>query len=392
MDVPGLNEKQENISQSDENDLSKQFYFANIFPIIQNNIKFAIFIFDCLSYKSQQVKSILSNFIKIKDYQIKIKDNENEEIKKKFELKNKKIKEDYDDRKLKIIEAYKNSIFIFNKTDKFENEEEKNKSFKEFKKFLKTVNGNIEDKILNENCIDLSSKMLNLKIYKYNSFLDYINYILNECGKIHEEKDFIKFLKKNLIQDFNLNKNSFLKKDIIEGNEEEKKEMKNLNDTIINKFAYNKSFSSIQDFKLYKKIFDENKDKIKLNEPNKEKLEKLIISKMEKILIDYLDIDDYYALKRKIADAIENKDAEKTFGKINEILEKFKKEPKKLKNEMEFLNKINEYRISITNIDKESPFLQEIEKKSKELNNSLNNTSGIRFLVLENIQQENLLF
>ena len=113
---------------------------------------------------------------------------------------------------------------------------------------------------------------------------------------------------------------------------------------------------------------------------------------MEKILIDYLDIDDYYALKRKIADAIENKDAEKTFGKINEILEKFKKEPKKLKNEMEFLNKINEYRISITNIDKESPFLQEIEKKSKELNNSLNNTSGIRFLVLENIQQENLLF
>jgi len=168
--------------------------------------------------------------------------------------------------------------------------------------------------------------------------------------------------------------------------------MKNLNDTIINKFAYNKSFSSIQDFKLYKKIFDENKDKIKLNDPNKEKLEKLIISKMEKILIDYLDIDDYYALKRKIADAIENKDAEKTFGKINEILEKFKKEPKKLKNEMEFLNKINEYRISITNIDKESPFLQEIEKKSKELNNSLNNTSGIRFLVLENIQQENLLF
>ena len=89
-----------------------------------------------------------------------------------------------------------------------------------------------------------------------------------------------------------------------------------------------------------------------------------------------------YALKRKIADAIENKDAEKTFGKINEILEKFKKEPKKLKNEMEFLNKINEYRISITNIDKESPFLQEIEKKSKELNNSLNNVSGIRFLAV----------
>ena len=49
--------------------------------------------------------------------------------------------------------------------------------------------------------------------------------------------------------------------------------MKNLNDTIINKFVYNKSFSSIQDFKLYKKIFDENKDKIKLNDPNKEKLE-----------------------------------------------------------------------------------------------------------------------
>ena len=224
--------------------------------------------------------------------------------------------------------------------------------------------------------------MLNLKIYKYNSFLDYINYILNEYIKINEEKDFIKFLKKNLIQDFNLNKNFLLKKDIIEGNEEEKKEMKNLNDTIINKFAYNKSFSSIQDFKLYKKIFDENNDKIKLNDPNKEKLEKLIISKMEKILIDYLDIDDYYALKRKIADAIENKEAEKTFGKINEILEKFKKEPKKLKNEMEFLNKINEYRISITNIDKESPFLQEIEKKSKELNNSLNNTSGIRFLAV----------
>ena len=98
MDVPGLNEKQENISQSDENDLSKQFYFANIFPIIQNNIKFAIFILDCLSYKSQQVKSILSNFIKIKDYQIKIKDNENEEIKKKFELKNKKL------RKIMMIE------------------------------------------------------------------------------------------------------------------------------------------------------------------------------------------------------------------------------------------------------------------------------------------------
>ena len=81
---------------------------------------------------------------------------------------------------------------------------------------------------------------------------------------------------------------------------------------------------------------------------NKEKLEKLIISKMNNILIDYLDIEDYYVLKKKISTVIDNQEAEKTYGKITEILEKFQK---KLKNETELLNEINKYIISIRSYD-----------------------------------------
>ena len=181
MDVPGLNERNDNINNNNNNEdeFNSQFYFQNIIPIIQNNIKFAIFIFDCFSYKSNQVKLILNNFTKVKDYKEIISENDSNQLRNQKESKNKIIEKERLDREKKIIDAYKNSLFIFNKIDKYEDINQEKEGFKEFKNFLKNINKPINDEQLEKNCIDLSSQILNLKVYKYHTFIDYIFYILN---------------------------------------------------------------------------------------------------------------------------------------------------------------------------------------------------------------------
>ena len=181
MDVPGLNERNDNINNNNNNEdeFNSQFYFQNIIPIIQNNIKFAIFIFDCFSYKSNQVKLILNNFTKVKDYKEIISENDSNQLRNQKESKNKIIEKERLDRENKIIDAYKNSLFIFNKIDKYEDINKEKEGFKEFKNFLKNINKPINDEQLEKNCIDLSSQILNLKVYKYHTFIDYIFYILN---------------------------------------------------------------------------------------------------------------------------------------------------------------------------------------------------------------------
>ena len=82
MDIPGLNEAPEATKTSKEekakfiNSLSKSFYFNQIFPLIQNNIKFSLFIFSAENYDGKNATEILDSYIDggIKEKKNKIKD------------------------------------------------------------------------------------------------------------------------------------------------------------------------------------------------------------------------------------------------------------------------------------------------------------------------------
>ncbi len=75
MDIPGLNEAPEvtNISKDEkdgkvlkernQNAIIKNFYFNQIFPLIQNNIIFSLFIFSAENYDGINAQEILDSYL-----------------------------------------------------------------------------------------------------------------------------------------------------------------------------------------------------------------------------------------------------------------------------------------------------------------------------------------
>ena len=66
MDIPGLNEVSEKTKSDNEkkiNSIENNFYFRQIFPLIQNNIKFSLFIFAADTYDKENSLQILKTYI-----------------------------------------------------------------------------------------------------------------------------------------------------------------------------------------------------------------------------------------------------------------------------------------------------------------------------------------
>ena len=98
MDIPGLNE-----TANDKNSINNNFYFQQIIPIIQSNIKFAIFLFDIENYMGKDTTNIILNFKKTADLNFIIIEDE-EELGRKINEENelKEIKKKLDEKKTKL--------------------------------------------------------------------------------------------------------------------------------------------------------------------------------------------------------------------------------------------------------------------------------------------------
>ena len=207
MDIPGLNEITE-------------FYLKNIIPLITPNTHFSIFLFDAGASEDQGTFKLFKNFL---------------------HLMNSKAK--------------KNSFFIFNKLDIYENDKlEENKQILHFKNEILFKTYNL--KLKNNHLIGLDSIQLKYDKNKDNNFEDYIKSFIQRIPDKNKTKFNILF-KKELKKDFSIDKFPKNNEKIIEHKTEEDEKL--LNE--INKSLNAKLYEEIDIIFLIemKNIFNEKK-------------------------------------------------------------------------------------------------------------------------------------
>ena len=224
LDVPGLNEVSDNLNIDN-------IYYEKVLPLIYNNIKFSIFVFETKFYQTENSINLYKKYIN--------------------KLKSRNI--DYFDDTKRINNIQINSIYILNKIDLCDKHGGIKQEKIDFKKYL-------EEKLQ----VDLNlNKMILLNskdnVLEKNKFKDFDNYLYYLKRSKSNNDDFIKILIENLAKDLNIriipNVNNCDDDDY-----EDDSLMKlkiNINSDII-EIGMNKS-----DYDYYKKIFDNNKEKIK---------------------------------------------------------------------------------------------------------------------------------
>ena len=317
MDIPGLNESSEITNNQQNNSIEDNFYFKKIFPLIQNNIKFSLFIFAADTYDKENSLQILTNYIK-GGSQIKNEENKNnmnQNINKSdASTKSEEIKNNASEEEKKRIlfcqnKSFKESIFILNKIDKFQDKKEEGKTY--FRDFIAKHKFDINLNDNNQPCI--MGRKLNDEIIKLKSFKDYVSFYIiysNENCRIR----FYNYISKIMNQDFKVNIKNEENDEKEEEEEEEEKEEEEA-PSIMKKQDYEnyiqlkkdaKQKSHFLDFlkaKQYydlKEVFEKNKDKYQIKKEEDDVLEKMIKLKMEKILEEFFDIGLYEEMTVKI--------------------------------------------------------------------------------------------
>ena len=332
LDVPGLNEVSNNLNIDN-------IYYEKVLPLIYNNIKFSIFVFETKFYQTENSINLYKKYIN--------------------KLKSRNI--DYFDDKKRINNNQINSIYILNKIDLCDKQGGIKQEKIDFKKYLEEklqVDLNLNKMIL------LNSKDNILEKNKYKDFDNYLYYLKRSKSN---NDDFIKILIENLKKDLNIqiipNVNNYDDDD-----DEDDSLMKlkiNINSDII-EIGMNKS-----DYNYYKNIFDINKEKIKKNKENNE-LKSLILNSIKSTYNDFINIDKFKELEKEIQDKIiQNKSqlgkkfpniSGKIFGDKNYLLTLEKigevcKQLKEIEPEHEYINQIyNNYLEVKKYIEKEYKF------------------------------------
>ena len=360
LDFPGLDEVKEG-----ENTIKENSYFKDFLPLIQPNIMFSLFLFDLNSYESNSGKDILKNYINNPD--------------------------DYMNNKLK--ESLYNSIYILNQIDKELKEEknpEKRKEIKEKRQihFQNKMESNF-DEVLNiknltfneENCILLSSKILELNEYKFENFPNFIEYI-NSLEEIEEENNYKNYLEKKLEDVFG-KKIDKKKNEISEDSEDEEEDIEDelyeVNDKLLSHINKVGNRFKKKDYIYYKHIFKKNLKKVTdVNNQDDNKI--LIIEKIKKCFDFFFNLEDFSSLLNYI---------EKN---SNELIEFSKKTEKNHSNLIKNPNSI-EYPLNmIDNLNKQlnkfsllSPKSKTIEKlkiNAKSLFQYAKNQLSMRFIFI----------
>ena len=178
IDIPGLNEV----------GVENNFYFTNVLPFIKPNILFPLVILNSDKYESTDIFQVLNELFK--PYKSKYLENAIIDKKTQYDDEN---QEDF----LKMVKN--NTIFLINKINLFRKKERNeiiNKIIKETSSEL-----NVDLKI-NNNCFIINAKAKNLEVNKYDSFLNYTEYIINN-GDFEEDTEIIDIIKNEFKKDFN---------------------------------------------------------------------------------------------------------------------------------------------------------------------------------------------
>ena len=256
MDIPGLNEFNET------NNETEHFYYRELLPFFIYNIGFSLYIFDAEKHQSIDSISIINN-----------------------------IMEQYynnDEKK------QKNSIFILNKIDKVKDEEN------EINNFKKVLEDNLKCHIEKEGFfIGLSSLLLYLKSFKYESFFDYLFCIIEE--KSDNDEIIEEFVVDKMSKDFKVDIEENLE---IESESKlstsEKNILKMFNNKIIKK-GFKGEFSDAN-YIYYKEKFnslltDNKKENLGLQHKN---FEETISKCFMNIINDYINNFKYNDLTKKL--------------------------------------------------------------------------------------------
>lgn len=186
---------------------------------------------------------------------------------------------DYFDEKVSLVNPQVNSIYILNKIDLCDKKGGIKQEEKDFKKFIEKdlkVNVRLNKRIL------LNSKEYILNKDKYKDFNSYLDYI---CNLQNESEEIIPIIIQNLKNDFNID----VQTNIEDDNEDD------VNNEIL---CYDISKS---DYKYYEKFFDENKEKKKQSSKEEiSKLKSIILSSIEKTYDDFKKIEKFELLEKKI--------------------------------------------------------------------------------------------
>ena len=178
IDIPGLNEV----------GLKNNFYFRNVLPFIKPNIIFPIIILNADKFESTDVFDVFKELFQ--PYISKYLQNNVIDMETQYDKENQKDI-------LKIIKN--NSIFLINKINLFK-KEERNKTIT---KIINEVSSEFNIDLKSDyNCFEINAKAKNLEVNKYDSFLNYTNYILNERD-YEENTEIIDILSYEFKKDFN---------------------------------------------------------------------------------------------------------------------------------------------------------------------------------------------
>ena len=415
MDVPGLNEiSDQNFSQNKNNNPSFTygFYFRQIFPLIKNNIKFSLFIFDVQNYGKSNSKDILHAYLDKKYDNDNYSENQYNNYSNSEELKYKNVditlkKEKQEQRNYCSFESFKNSIFVLNKIDLVENKEEINQEFKDYieKEFTEKKYIKLDE----ENEIPLTGKKLNDEISKYDSFGDYIKYY-NSNSKDQEDhsKFFYRYITNIMKKEFKMKENDFYSDEESEHEEDEEneedeedegnndnidkiKKPSNMDEKVFKKFVELKglvesnnefkSFLKPKEYDKLSKLFEENKNKRK-KKNEKGKLEKILSDKMKKIIDEYFDIDKYSSMQPKIIADFKIDINSNNKKIIQKKLQDMMKNGKGIANPKLAVQDLKNFINRIYNISPSNRTIIETSNECDLIINYLDKTSAIRFLLV----------
>ena len=272
LDLPGLNENSDNL----DND---NIYYEKVLPLIINNIKFSLFIFETKNYQNK-INSI--------------------QLYKKFGNMLNSRKKDYFDVNKNINIIQKNSIYILNKIDLCDKIGGLQQEKKDFEKYLENdldVNLNSNEVIL------ISLKDSFLERNKYGNFDNYLDYVI-KSNKLKEH--FIPNLKERFKNDFSIE----IKYDEDEDEDDDEEDEDEICDKIL-KFRENIQsngfYGSInqKQYDYFKEIFEINKKNLSKSN-SKNDIENLITKILKSIISvynNYNNINKIENLKRIIEKA-----------------------------------------------------------------------------------------
>ena len=347
MDFPGL----------DENSNINLFY-KDYLPLILPNTIFPIFIFQIGSFEGNNSCDVLSYY---------------QDFSKKF---------NFPELEKACIESFKKSIFILNKIDLIPSEEDKKKQLTKFREQF-----DLDEK----NSLYCSAQQHLLENNKFNSFYQFIEYIIND-----ESCDFFVFLENKLKNEFNIKNISKLEKadniynKIIDKNpkkdgildKDESDELKKIENLINGKNYIFETFPENK-YLFYKNIFLKNIHKKK--DFKESDLTLLLKEKIKNIYMDFTDLSKFNITLNKI-NGKNSKNEKNNFSKY--LKDIFKELFEINQNEynrsqiLQIVNGIDELIKKFYPISKNSPRLKKCKEKIDDLIINLNpNEITLKILV-----------